>query len=333
MVAALVGFLSPMLALSIHGGVTTDDPIACYQRSIRKIQSFDATISIVQISSTISNYERGLNTNKLRVLSAETNRDVFANGLGRRIEESGKDGPISMEVIDWKTALSIREPLAEVLNPLLSGLTYLDYLNPYMEQEGLFLSDALNTNDVAISPLGISPFNPKLIGFQLEFRKRKTFQNVYQIWFDSDHGYMVKKCERFLRKIPHFDDSLIPINLMEVKRFIQIHEGTWVPTEASMCNNADDYIMKLDEISSSFNSITSGALFSGKSLPKVNERDDGWKQYLSPSVLAQAVAYDAGMRNMAASGWSHETRWIFLGAMGASTLLLIWYIVRRPKAI
>ena len=94
-----------------------------------------------------------------------------------------------------------------------------------------------------------------------------------------------------LSNVPDVDHSLGLIDLMQVEQFIQIDKDIWVPAKAISYNVASSGEMKLDENRSSFNSITSGELFSGKSLPEVNREDDGWKQYLPPAELAKAAAF------------------------------------------
>jgi len=330
MVAALVCTLYPMLAVSIDGQTATNNPIALFQQAIHKIQSFDVTISVSDWNITISDYERGTNSHSPKIIVVETNRDAFAIGFGRRVERNWNGKPLETSVIDWKTAVSLHEPLADVLLSA-SGADYLTYINPHMGQEGCFLTDALNTNSVVISALDTSPTDSKMIGFQLEFPKQERFQNVFRIWLDSEHGYMLAKFERLVRGVPDVDHSLGLIDLMQVEQFIQIDKDIWVPAKAISYNVTSSGEMKLDENRSSYNSITSGELFSGKSLPEVNHEDDGWKQYLPPAELAKAAAFDKAVHT--ARNHSHKARWIIPGTMGASLLLLVLFAVRTRKRL
>ena len=178
MVAALVCTLYPMLAMSIDGQTATNNPIALFQQSIHKIRSFDVTISVSDWNINVSDYERGTNSHSPKIMAVETNRDVFAIGFGRRVERNWNGNPLGISVIDWKTAVSLHEPLADVLLSA-SGADYLAYINPHMGQEGCFLTDALNTNSVVISALDTSPTDSKMIGFQLEFPKARTISKCF----------------------------------------------------------------------------------------------------------------------------------------------------------
>jgi hypothetical protein len=318
----LVCALSTM-TLALNAQTTARDSIPLYLQSVKKIESFDATVSIVNWNIKVSDYEQGTNSSHPKKLGSEVDRDVFAVGLGRHLERNRDGKPLATSVIDWKTATARKEPLSDVLSG--AGSAYLECIDPLLGQEGCFLTDALTSNNVVVSELGGSP-GSKILGLQLEFPKKQTFQNVFRIWFDSDHGYMVAKFERLTRSVPDEDHSLGLINLMQVEEFRQVDDGIWVPAKVRSYSVAGSDELALDKDKSSFNSIKTGAPFSVASLPKVNHQEDGWSQYLPPATLIRATTFERATRP--ASNRPKIVTKVILGLLGVGGLALIFFTFR-----
>jgi len=306
---ALATFASFLLFVgSVNGQSAVNDTVGLFLRSIQKLKSFDATMSVEDWDLKVSDYEKGTNGLHHKVVAVETNRDVFSAGIGRRVERTWNGKPLGIGVIEWKTAVAVGQPLAYVLSQSNAG--FWEYVNPLMGQEGCFLADALTTNTVTIGPLQM-PDDSRRPGFELDFPKHETFQNVFRIWLDPEHGYMITRFERLVRSVPD-DGKLNLIEEEQVEQFIPIKGDVWIPAIAVSYNVASSRRMLLDQSRSSFNSISSGQLFSEKSLPKVNRKEDGWKEYLPPDELVKAGAYDTAMHP---STQRHGIRLILLSTM------------------
>jgi hypothetical protein len=316
--------------LPAEGQDATNDAVGRFLKAVDGIKSYDATIVVDMLD-----YTQTPATPK--IVDIETNRDVFAVGLGRRFERNVKGKSFGIGVIDWKTATSTNSQLARALHIIMSGLTYLDYINPEAG-DGLFLPDALKLTvdgTMAIQPLEALPHDSRLIGFQLENpKKRGTVHSIIRIWLDSEHGYMLKIMEWHNVSATGQIDL---INRMEVKKFLKVDEVAWVPAEASIIDifNGREwtgYSMKLDEKQSSFNSIKSDELFLAKSLPHMNYEKDGWKWDYPPALLVQARVSDAAIEAPRNGNHAKVTARIVLGAMSAfSVLSLIIVLVAHRK--
>lgn len=314
---ALVVLTLTVIRLPVLGGVDNDEAIIRFQKAINDIKSFDATI-------VVKRFDYSDDAKSPRMLGIETNRDVFATGLGRRFERNCEDGPQGIGVIDWKTAKSTGLSLEAAFQITDPTLTYLNYINP-SPNYGQYLTDILDRSKYDISPIEVVT-NSSLMGFQIE-NPQATY-NILRIWLDSNHGYMLKQmdwCIKSAKSEPELIDRL------EVDHFISVSNTMWVPDQATINHYLRGHLwrgnsMQLDDALSSFNTISSDQLFIGKSLQRVNYEKRGWKWDYPSTVLSSLKTFDFVVQNTD-SKYSHKARWIILGTMVASTLLLIFFAV------
>ena len=320
-----------VFALSVDGQDSTSDAVSRYLRAVEGIKSYDAKISVSMLDYT-------QNPAVPKIVDIETNRDVFAFGLGRRFERNVKGEPLGIGVIDWKTATSINSRLGRALHVIMPGLTYLDYINPE-PGDGFFLTDTpklIVDGKIAIRPLEALPPGSRLIGFQLENPKLNSrVHNIIRIWLDPEHGYMLKTMEWHQQSV---SGELTLLDKMQVEKFIKVDDGIWIPDEANMIHffkgrEWTGYSMKLDEKQSSFNSIKSDELFLAKSLPHMNYEKDGWKWGYPPAILSKTRASDAAIEDARKEGHAKVmTRIVVvLGAMCSLATLLIIVLMARGK--
>jgi hypothetical protein len=313
-----------LLALPLFGAGAAYNQIDGCVAAIDGIKSYDVKFRI----DTVFGFEESARH------TTSTNRDVFAIGLGRRIENGiGNEKEYRISAISWTAAIASGKPLPKAITLALPGLTYYDYLNPIVGD--FFLADLLRNQHSNISPLKASPTNPNMVGFQVD--NPKLHGDFICVWLDAEHGYMPGKIEWHQR----FDDNQLAIaQKMEVEKFVQLGNGAWVPARATNAyvvpigSDAGRIVveqtMELDAEHSSWNSIKSNELFFPKSLPKVNHEMDGWKQYYSPALLAAEEMANNSINEAEPGEHRHNLtiRIVFL-AVCVLTLLPLMYMAYR----
>lgn len=323
----LMGLLAilALIQLPVSGGIDDKDAIVQVQKAINEVKSFDATI-VVKI------FDYSNNVKSPRMVGVETNRDVYATGLGRRFERISKGVPQGVGVIDWKAAKSTGLSLEAALEITTPSLTYLQYINP-APANGLFLTDILDGAKYKIIPLGevIDYTNTSLNGFQIE-NPHATY-NILRIWLDSNHGYMVKQMD-WLIKSTNGNPELC--YRLEVRGFTNVSDSVWVPQQATMNQYLDGrlwlgYSMKLEDTRSTFNTITSDELFVPKSLQQVNYENKGWKWDYPPNILASRREFDMAVRSLTDNGRSKHIKWIVIGALTLLSVVFLTAVIKhRP---
>jgi hypothetical protein len=284
----LLTFALPLLAATKNL-----EPIDECVANLENISSYDVFFRVDSLQ--FSNFG---DTNKLDnvtgVAFTWTNRDVFDNGVGRRIEDHVGDNAFHViSVINWKSAISTGKPLALALTRSLPGFTYHDYLNPIVGN--LFLTELLHAKDSEISPVATNValrgtdcyqiVNPKMNGI------------LIKVWLDPKRGYIPRRVEWFQKRK---DGKFIISEKLNVEKVIQITGGAWVPARATntrimtsgttIGRSYSGQTIEIDPDRSSWESVKSDKLFLAKSLPVVNLETEGWKCYYPPSMLANARA-------------------------------------------
>jgi hypothetical protein len=314
--------------LATSGFAGTSNEIDRCMAAINSIKSYDVTFTIQHLS--YPNYNNLTKPDASVVAITDTNRDVLAVGLGRRIERGvGNNKTHTIGVIDWNTAITNGRPLAKALTFVLPGLTYYDYVNP--PSGNFFLSDLLSDKHFNIIPLEPNATNSEMAGFQVSSSASTGF---IRVWPDPKHGYMPSKVEWY-HEVK--DGQISLLYRMEVEKFIQIDDGDWVPAKAILTSimptgtakgrEVTGFLMTVDTTHSSWNSINSSDLFLAKSLPTVNSKQDGWKFYYSPPLLSSIKAAEA-IRSPENFGL---VRGVVLGGMGAITLLLVIILIMHRR--
>lgn len=269
------------------GARAANDPVDHCVAAIGSIRSYDVT------------FRKGyLVLDELA--STETNRDVFAIGLGRRHEECIGTTNHSVGVLDLRTS----RPDSVRCNYLFA---YPYYINPVVDAANghswssvMFLTDLLTNRDSTVSRLVASPSEAKLIGFQVDNPSQLNGQYI-RLWLDPEHGYMPRKVEEYLR----VENRSTPAGLGRIglaqtillDEFKQVGENIWVPTKGSAVIVVDGHAMagcamEIDLDHSTWNSIKSEELFLAESMSKVNYKKDGWAYDYSSQALADAVMND-----------------------------------------
>jgi len=240
--------------------------------------------------------------NAPEVAFAMTNRDIFAGGLGRRIElYLGMESNHTIGVIDWKTAqdLAVKDSSSKPFLIARSGYTYHDYYNPeaglHQGQTGHFLADLLRDKETQISPLPRDPTNGPFPGFEVNYA---GLDGPIRVWVDSAHGQMPSRIEWFERR--GLESFLI--TKLDVQNFIDVGGETWVPGKATLTTYIPSgppggqaifgFSMELDVERSRWNCINSGELFTVQSLSMMNHQEAGWSFCYPPAVLSAIQASD-----------------------------------------
>jgi len=306
---------------------TTNEIDRCVA-AINSIKSYDVTFTIEHLS--YPNCNNLAKPDAPVVAATDTNRDVLAVGLGRRIERGvGNNETHTIGIIDWNTATTNGRPLAKALTFVLPGLTYYDYLNP--PSGNFFLSDLLSDKHFNVTPLESDSSNSVPAGFQIGSSLSTGF---IRMWPDPKYGYLPSKVEWY-HEVKDGQVSLL--YRMQVEKYIQGNDGTWIPAKAILTSimptgaakgrEVTGFSMTVDVAHSSWNSVTSDELFFAKSLPTVNSDQDGWKYYYSPPLLSSIKAAEA----IRSPEHFELMRGIVLGVMVAITFLFIILLVMRRR--
>jgi hypothetical protein len=283
--AALGFLLLAPLCLEAEAEATSPLIDRCL-KAMDSIKSYDAFIRIEQYAYPYASDLTKLDNAPVRVLTEE-NRDVFAAGLGRRIERNvGDTNLFQVGVIDWKTAASSGKPLAKTLSFVLPGLTYHDYLDP--RAKNVFLGDLLRDKRSRITSLEVALPDAELPGFEVE---NPLINGPVRLWLDPRHGGMPKKVECYERS----NDQFALKEKMQVEEFLQISGDIFVPAKATLTSVVPrgpakgraylGFSMVIDPKQSSWNAVKSDSLFRAESLPEMNHHDKGWKYYYPVAML------------------------------------------------
>jgi len=296
--------------------------------AVGAVKSYDAVVRVETLAMDDAPHERG------RVLVVETNRDVYADGLGRRLERNVDGDKLGIGVIDWKTVTGIAKGrrVCPVLFVVNDALTYLGYLNPtlpagFVHAGGVaFLTDVLRNPSFVVKPLDVSSTQPYLVGFQIE---NPEGYGICRMWLDSTHNYMLKEL-----------DYLVPLDnkptlqrLVKVEKFIEPEKGVWVPASGAVTICATSgrpfqgQAMRLDGQRSSFNSIHSDELFLGTSLAHKNYQEDGWTWDYSPDTLADIKSRDFIVGEKHRKQNAHA----FVGVLFVVSTLSIFLFINRYR--
>jgi hypothetical protein len=289
------------LSSTVFAGIESNDLSGSYLQSLSRLRSFDV-VSRVDILAfpDVENLKQQENTPV--VIATETNRDVFAVNLGRRIERFvGDDILHDTGVIDWETAQSKGMHRNRALRKGLHGSTYYDYLNleggRTAREAGGTLSDFLrdprsSVRSVDQQPRCLEISHPELSG-------------PIRVWFDHEHGYLPRVIEWYQSR-RNGDIGLRA--RMHVEEFIQIDADLWAPFKATMMSMAPSgstagranqgFSMTVVPEQSCWNCINTGELFHPDSLPTVNHEDRGWKFYYPPAVLPGVKAAAENRRKL-----------------------------------
>ena len=338
-----------LLGLFQHGVRADDKLIDRCVAAIKSITSYDVTFRR-EVLDYIDLLDLKYSTNIPEVSFTQTNRDVFAIGIGRRFEEYIGTTNHSMGVLDLRTArpdlakCNTYQAYPNLINPVV------DAANGRSWNECFFLTDLLTNQNSTISPLEASLSDGKMVGFQVDNPPILHDQYV-RVWLDTEHGYMPNKVELYMRTESHhtLDGSVALAGRIQVDEFKQVEKNIWVPTRGSsvIIAQAGEYKgrivdgskMEVDLEHSSWNTIKSDELFLATSLPEVNYKKDGWVYDYSPRRLENAKVVDGVVAKIAQIDHDLEhpskvVKWIVLGAMCAFTgVLIIVLISNRKKAL
>lgn len=328
-----VGVLCLLQASALLSSADNDAELANCIAGISRITSYDVAFRIDNLAFPNWSHPEQ-NENSSDVFGSETNRDVLAIGMGRRIERGlGGETHRSIAVINWKDAVARKLPLGKALTYLLPGWTYYDYLNPRVGD--FLLTELLRDQRSKVAALEPQSLVFRQRGFQVENPAANVNNVIHtngyiRVWPDPDHGYRVGKIEWYQ---PFNDGRIVLFSRMEVEEFVQIQNVGWVPAKATFCSIAADapsvgrarsgVAMVIDATRCSWNSVRSDKLFLARSLPKVDEEAFGWKYYYSPLLLK------------AMSPPSRVTQSIVVGIVFAVMLCLPWivrFIRHRTKS-
>jgi outer membrane lipoprotein-sorting protein len=327
MIIALITMLIAVSGMSVNGQNTPQNAVAQFQKAINGLKSFDASISVIML-------DYSQNQSNPKIVEVETNRDVFAVGLGRRFERNVSGEKYGIGVIDWKTATSLNSRLANVLNVVSPGLSYLDFVNP-SPGDGFFLTDVLNDKRVTIQAI-YNTNTPTLFAFQLgSSQLNGNPHTIVRIWLDPEHGYMLNKMEWWNQS----PSGLLTLSdRMQVEKSLKVAEGLWVPVKARMIYFSDDerelieyaYFMTLEEKHSSFNTITSDTLFLAASLNKLNYEKNGWKWDYPSTQLAASKDFDFAIK--AALTGNPRGFWLVVILFAINIFLFAFMLRKMRKA-
>jgi|ERR1035437_5961212 hypothetical protein len=335
-----------LLGLFQSGARAANEPIDRCVAAIGSIRSYDVTFRR-EVLDYIDLLDLKGTTNIPEVAFTQTNRDVFADGLGRRNEENIGTTNHDVGVLDLRTA----RPDLAMCNIYRA---YPFYINPVVDaangrswSDCFFLTDLLTNKNSTFSPFETSPSDGKLVGFQVDNPPMLHGQYV-RVWLDPEHDYMPQKVELYMRTESHHtsDGPIALTKRMQVDEFKQVEATIWVPTKGSSVLIApageykgrvlDGSKMEVDLEHSSWNSIKSDELFLAKSLPEVNYKKDGWVYDYSPGRLENAKVVDGAVAKIAQIDHnlkhpSKVIKWIVLGAMCAFTGVLILVLISSRK--
>ena len=290
-VAALVSVLCCLMGRATGRAEGTNGPVERYVSAVSRIKSFDVTMRVYGLSfPDMNKLEK---PNFPAMASTNTVRDVFAPGLGRRVERyvgraGGEVNQIS--VMEWDVAAGSGN-LSRALHCGLAGRDYLGYLNP--TEDKFFLTDLLRDRGSTITPLDASLSPAELAGFEV---KHPGLNGAIRFWLDSRHGWMLKKVEVY--NVGERSGKKRLSTLIQVDEFIQVEGDVWAPSKGSL-----NYIVHagpavgrahygctiaIDAERSFWNTIKSKELFVAASLPAFNHEERGWKQYY-PEAILQAI--------------------------------------------
>jgi hypothetical protein len=291
--------------------------------SIERIKSFDVTYRL-DILVFGNDVKEGADINASNVGLSFTNRDVFARGLGRRIEDSVGQEDHSIAVIDWKTATRSGRPLSESLRKSLPGLTYGDYVNPI--EDRLFLTDLLRDKHTVITPLAEKGAEPGWSGFTVS---NPHLNGQLQLWLDADHGYLPASIESYSMTA---SGERVLRQSVRIERFIEYAENCWAPAKmmstvyqgvdkaSKKALAATGKVVEIDENRSKWNTIQDGKLFLAASLPTKNYSANGWNFDYPPDLLKlkqQADTYN--------SPQTPKILWLLILVIALLPLIFLFY--------
>lgn len=301
---------------------TLPEPIKRYVDGIKSIHSFDVTLTIETLSFS------GSTSLPPTVLNTETNREMFAYGQGTRYERSLGISDRSIQVKDWKTITGeIRKKPTSIAEPFFAALihgggSYLYYLNPAQYYQ-CFLTDMLSDGEADIS-LFQDTSNTNLVCFKIE-----NHPNLKGHWLlmrlNPRHNYALAKLEMYCYSTNNQTARLAETIIDED---IRLKDGLWMPAGARFITYSSNIPcggerLVINPKFSTFNTITSDELFSPKSLPAVNWKEDNWSFYYTPKALAAIKEADKVRQKMFSSEpppASHPLIKWSLGALGMCML-------------
>lgn len=312
-------------------GLMAANAVDSYLAAIHSIQSFDMTYRRVDLD--FPDFDK---LDKPDISSdlddRSTNREVFARGIGWRLEQGVGTADTIISIFNLRTS-----PASECK----PGENYSDFLNPVIgtpdmnsEEGRRFLADLLTDTHSQVSPLEVLSSNANLFGFQVNNPRLRG--NYMRVWLDAEHGYLPAKAEWYLKT--ESSHGMNPIGLtrsMEVDRFIQIASQMWAPMTGRLLTimpvgklkgrTIFGWRMELDSEHSSWNSITSDEPFLPKSVPELNYERKGWKYHYPPMLLAAMKEAYAGNGNPRPAPRAKGTVWIivFCAVVCASCLVVI----------
>jgi len=303
--------------LSVHGQ-QSNIFIDSYRDGINRINSYNVTYKLEYLQQDLSSKTNS--SNGLFVALAQTNQDMFASGLGWRVENQvGDKESHTIAITDWKTLTdSIKSQ--SVLSP---GFTYNNFLNPIIK--GMYLTDILRNKQSIISPLssddGLGVFrvsNPLLTGF-----------SYIDIVLDSNHDYRLKKYILYVTNKKN--GQVVMAEKTEIQEFFQDKNESFPGViSRTIGQGVTGQRFTVDRENSSFNLSVAGNLFLAESLPAVNVEKDGWKYYYPPALLPSVKATIAAMPTPPSKAFKS---WVIVLFLGFNALFLIAFIVTRIRKI
>ncbi len=331
-----VRWLALMFILRSIAAFAADEPINACVKGIDSINSYDVkfTLSFLQPKHS-SDLKKTDDATEVALIT--TNRDVFASGLGRRIEQSlGDKDSQDIGVIDWKTIKAKRGLISRAIRTSSPGLTYLDYLNP--EDDSPFLTEWLRDPHSKISALEGPESKPGTVGFKVEHFR---MHGQIRLWLDAEHGYMPSRIEFCVR---NQQGVVSPVRRIRVEKFAQTDAGNWVPAvaineliqssgPAAGCAYAGEK-MELDNQHCSWNKVKDDALFAASNLTNKNYSDNGWTHFDAPTLL-QALQVANQMRVIPSTDKKAIVRilYVILIMLPLATILFMNLKNRRKASI
>jgi hypothetical protein len=270
-----------------------DDAAQRCAEAISRIRSYDVTASIQDMSYA---YPYGFEKTRVQAAGQIINsRDVLAFGFGRRVESFLGTQEQITSVIDWQTAAR-QDKVSNAISCPFADVSYLDFFNPNVA--GFFLSELMRDKDSVVTTLARDLSLKVSIGFEVTNPK---VPGRVRVWPDPQHGNMPALIEVFT--VSKKGKTVLD-GRTRIEEFMHLQDGSWVPVKGfyeSFANVVANAGKKVTEVSravrgetltvdvkrSTWNSIRSGDLFSGASMPEANLRRDGWREHYPANILAE----------------------------------------------
>jgi hypothetical protein len=253
-------------------------------------------------------------------------RDAFAFGLGRRVEDFLGTAAEMISVTDWRAVTSGANPRARLLygGP---GDGYLQLVDPICW--GCSLTELLRDANSRIETLDGSSVAKGMLEVH-----NPELRGPIRIWADPEHGYLPSIVECYQRDAK---DQTVLNERTRVTGFVRAGGSIWVPVKsvyelwAGSGREISRTSLVVDVEKSSWNTITTDELFTEARMPPVNWARDAYKVHLPPAQL-EAIrtaerAYNAAMAQVLSRG--KVRRLLVYGASALVVVAVVVLLVRR----